>query len=107
MSPLTTLQLVLIAIGVIFQFMAFSALRKASGGRGAHASGEERTAPANFELRRSGNPKRIVSRPSALRSKQAQDYYEMEKMPPGMRPGELPKTAKVAYFDGVKPASMK
>jgi hypothetical protein len=107
MSSLTTLQVVLIALGVVLQFLAFSALRKTSGGRNAHATADQGPTRTNVDLRLSRNPKRAASRPSALRWKQAQDYYEMEKTPPGIRPGELPKTSKVAYFDGVKPAATK
>jgi hypothetical protein len=103
------LAVILIVTGVVFQFVAFSAMRKASGGRGQAAGAEHGANRTNFELRHSRRATEIKasSRPSALQWKQAQDYYEMEKTPPGIRAGELAKTAKVAYFDGVKSGPTK
>lgn len=100
LSPLLVVQLTLIAVGLLFQFVAFSFLRKE--GRSCSESGPRQNAEA-FQLHVS--PRR--SRPSARTSRdRAHDYYEMEKTPPGLRPAELPKTAKVSYFDGSKPPAV-
>ena len=93
-SLLTLVQLALILVGVVFQVVALAWLfRDTSGER---SDGEhDGWGKASFNL---GNRKQKVSRRSRPRNS-VHDYYEMEKTPPGVRPADLRKTARVTYMD--------
>jgi len=97
-SVLTLAQLTLVLLGVIFQVVAMMWLYRDSSGErkdGEHAKWGEDT----IDL---GNRKRskVRSRPRDT----VHDYYEMEKTPPGVRPADLRKTARVTYMDNINVA---
>ena len=95
LSLLTIAQLLLIVLGLVFQAVALSWLfRDTSGERsdGEHDGWGER----KIELRLSRRPIVPVRRRDAVG-----DYYEIEKTPPGVRPADLRKTARVTYMDNV------
>lgn len=93
-SVLTIAQILLVVLGLIFQVVALSWLYRDSSGErsdGEHDSWGER----KFDL---GRRKRQAGRAAPRDS--VRDYYEMEKTPPGVRPADLRKTARVKYMDG-------
>ncbi|HEX4138939.1 MAG TPA: hypothetical protein VHY09_01225 [Candidatus Methylacidiphilales bacterium] len=96
LSALTIAQLLLILVGLIFQVVAMSWLYKDSSGErsdGEHDDWADRK--INLSLRR--RPGRMQQQ----RRDTVHDYYEMEKTPPGVRPADLRKTARVTYMDNV------
>ena len=95
MHVLTIVQLSLIGVGLVFQIIAMSALyRNSSDERsdGEHEEWRER----KVDLGRRSRPKG-----GAMPRHSVHDYYEIEKTPPGVRPGDLRKTARVKYMDNV------
>ena len=93
LSALTIAQLLLVVVGLIFQVVAMSWLfRDTSGERsdGEHDSWGDRKIELGLRRRPVGKaqPRQAVG-----------DYYEMEKTPPGVRPADLRKTARVKYMD--------
>jgi hypothetical protein len=98
LSALTIAQLSLVAVGLIFQAVALRWLfRDTSGERsdGEHDGWGERKIDLGFRRRPAGMVRRAQPRDSV------HDFYEMEKTPPGVRPADLRKTARVTYMDGV------
>ncbi len=92
-SALTIAQMVLIALGLIFQVIALSWLYRDSSGErsdGEHDGWGDRKIELNLRGRRLGH---------APHRDAVHDYYEMEKTPPGIRPADLRKTARVKYMD--------
>jgi hypothetical protein len=87
--------MVLIGIGVLFQIFAFSAFRRERIGPSESKSKRALKRP---EVKTPMNA-REFQRASSLPSRGKKDYYEMEVTPPGVRPSELTKTAKVKYID--------
>ena len=99
LSVLTIAQLVLVVVGLIFQAVALSWLfRDTSGERsdGEHDGWGERKIDLGLRRRPAGMIRRAQPRDAV------HDYYEMEKTPPGVRPADLHKTARVTYMDNVK-----
>jgi hypothetical protein len=93
LSLLTILQISLIILGLIFQAVAMSWLYRDSSSErsdGEHDGWGDRKIDLGFRKRNIG---RGVPRDSV------HDYYEMEKTPPGVRPADLRKTARVKYMD--------
>jgi hypothetical protein len=100
LSPLLTFQLILIGLGLIFQFVAFAALKKDIDHEGCDADDHSHD-HQNFELSGGGRRRR-----GSVRRDSVHDYYKMEYVPPNVRAGDLRKTAKVTFFDdGTKPPS--
>jgi hypothetical protein len=100
LNVLTIAQLSLVAVGLIFQAVALSWLfRDTSGERsdGEHDGWGERKIDLGMRRRPSGRMRRSQPRDAV------HDYYEMEKTPPGVRPADLRKTARVTYMDGGNP----
>jgi hypothetical protein len=98
LSALTIAQLVLITVGLIFQVVALSWLfRDTSAERsdGEHDGWGERKIDLGLRRRPAGLVRRAPSRDAV------HDYYDMEKTPPGVRPADLRKTARVTYMDKV------
>ena len=96
MHVLTIVQLALIALGVAFQAIALSALYRDSSGERSDGEPEpwhERKIDLGLSRRPTGR--------SALPRDSVHDYYEIEKTPPGIRPADLRKTARVKYIDNV------
>ena len=94
-SALTIAQVLLIIFGLLFQVIAMSWLyRDSSSDRsdGQHDGWGERKIDLGLRRRRPGRnlPREAVH-----------DYYEIEKTPPGVRPEDLRKTARVTYMDNV------
>ena len=97
MHLLTIVQLSLIAVGLIFQVVAMMWLYRDS--EHERSDGEHDSWGNNkIDL---GRSKRRIGR--AIPRDSVHDYYEMEKTPPGVRPADLRKTARVKYMDGVTP----
>ncbi len=93
LSLLTLVQLALIFVGVIFQVVAMSWLyRDSSGERSDGEQGSWRDHTINL-----GHRKQKLNRARPRDS--VHDYYEIEKTPPGVRPADLRKTARVTYMD--------
>ncbi|MEJ0001518.1 MAG: hypothetical protein WDO13_21735 [Verrucomicrobiota bacterium] len=88
----------LIGFGVLLEIFALYALCR-------DTQGERRRGPAEHDPH--GDPVDLGYRRRRLRSPQprlnARDFYAIEKTPPGVRPGDLTKTAKVTYVDGFIP----
>jgi hypothetical protein len=96
MHVLTIVQLALIALGLVFQVIAMSALYRDSSGERSdseHEAWHERKIDLGRRPRPAGR--------AALPRDSVHDYYEMEKTPPGVRPADLRKTARVKYMDNV------
>ena len=94
LSALTLARIGLVVIGLVFQAVAMSWLYRDSSGErsdGEHDDWRDH----KFDL---GRQRRKASR--ALPRHTVHDYYEMEKTPPGVRPADLRKTARVTYMDG-------
>jgi hypothetical protein len=97
LSLLTIAQLLLIVVGLVFQVVALTWLfRDSSGERsdGEHDGWGERKIDLGIRRRPTGPIGRSQPRDAVG------DYYEMEKTPPGVRPADLRKTARVKYMDG-------
>jgi hypothetical protein len=94
-SLLTLTQIVLIVIGLIFQVVALTWLYRDTSGE--RSDGEEgNSGGGQIDLgSRKRRPGRSVPRDSV------HDYYEIEKTPPGVRPADLRKTARVTYIDNI------
>ncbi len=98
LSTLTIVQLILVAVGLIFQAIAMSWIYRDSSGErsdGEHDGWGERKIDLGFRRRPAGMVRRAQPRDAV------HDYYEMEKTPPGVRPADLHKTARVTYMDGL------
>ena len=98
-SALTIAQMLLIVVGVIFQVVAMSWLfRDTSGERSEseHDHWGERKIDLGFRR----HPRPAGHRHTQVRDS-VRDYYEMENTPPGVRPADLRKTARVKYMDNV------
>ena len=95
-STLSSVQFILIGIGLLFQVMAVSATRRETSlYRGAaRTQGEEAPEPKSGPATPSPERIALIER---QRSRE-RDYYEMEKTPPGVSPSELLRTAKVTYI---------
>jgi hypothetical protein len=96
LNLLTLAQIGLIVAGLIFQVIAISWLyRDTSGERsdGEHDDWADRKIDLGQRKRKMG---RTVPRDSV------HDYYEIERTPPGVRPADLRKTARVKYMDNVQ-----
>lgn len=98
LSTLTIVQLLLVAVGLIFQVVAMSWIYRDSSGErsdGEHDGWGERKIELGFRRRPAGHLHRSQPRDAV------HDYYEIEKTPPGVRPADLRKTARVTYMDNV------
>ena len=98
LSVLTIAQLSLVVVGLIFQAVALRWLfRDTSGERsdGEHDGWGERKIDLGMRRRPAGRMRRSQPRDAV------HDFYEMEKTPPGVRPADLRKTARVTYMDNV------
>jgi hypothetical protein len=94
LSTLALARIGLIVIGLIFQVIAMSWLYRDSSHERSDAE-EHDWGGHNFDL---GRQRRKAAR--GLPRHTVHDYYEMEKTPPGVRPADLRKTARVIYMDG-------
>ncbi len=98
MSLLSLVQVTLILMGVIFQIIALSWLYRDSSGErndGEHTNRRDQTVSLS-------QPKWPgIEKPARPPSGRVHDYYEIEKTPPGVRPADLLKTARVTYVDNV------
>ena len=98
LSVLTIAQLSLVVVGLIFQVVALRWLFRDSSaerGDGQHDSWGERKIDLGLRRRPGGLVRRAQPRDAV------HDFYDMEKTPPGVRPADLRKTARVTYMDGV------
>jgi hypothetical protein len=96
LSVLTIIQLTLVGLGLIFQIIAMTALYRETPKERSdrkHDSWGENNVDLGQRARRPGRP---ISRDAV------HDYYEMDRTPPGVRPADLRKTARVKYVDDVK-----
>jgi hypothetical protein len=93
LSPVLTFQLILIGLGLIFQFIAFTALKKDVDHEGNEAADHSHD-HENFDLGAAGRQRRRSARRDSVH-----DYYKMDYVPPNVRAGDLRKTAKVTFFD--------
>jgi hypothetical protein len=94
-SILTLAQIGLILVGLVFQVVAMSWLYRDSSHErsdGERGGWGERKIDLGHGKHRAG---RTLPRDSV------HDYYEIEKTPPGVRPADLRKTARVKYMDKV------
>jgi hypothetical protein len=99
LSLLTITQLVLIVVGLIFQVVALTWLfRDTSGERsdGEHDAWGDRKFEISLRRRPAGHGHHQHHGPSR---EPVRDYYDIEKTPPGVRPADLRKTARVTYMD--------
>jgi hypothetical protein len=99
LSLLTIAQLVLIVVGLIFQVVALSWLfRDSSGERsdGEHDGWGDRKFEISLRRRPAGHGHHHHHGPPRG---EVRDYYDIEKTPPGVRPADLRKTARVIYMD--------
>jgi len=96
LSVLTITQLLLIVIGLIFQVVALTWLFRDSS---SERSDGEHDDWAERKIELGGRRRRHIGR--AQPRDQVRDYYEIEKTPPGVRPADLRKTARVKYMDNV------
>jgi len=97
LSVLTIAQILLVILGLLFQVVAMSWLYRDSSGErsdGEHDSWGERKFDLGGKRRRPAHLRRRSEPRDAVH-----DYYEMEKTPPGVRPADLRKTARVTYMD--------
>jgi hypothetical protein len=98
MNVVICAQLLLIGLGVVLQLAARMAWRDEFVG----VPRERKLRARTTEPTPQAKSRRLSStqvRPSA----REKDYYEMERTPQGVRPGDLAKTAKVKYVDGAQP----
>ncbi len=97
-NVLLYVQVALVTIGVTFQIIAMTAHRRnASYGGGSHDEPRESWQEKKAEMAR-----RRMASPRVLPTRKSHDYYEMENTPPGVRPADLRKTARVKYVDDFK-----
>ncbi len=99
LSVPTIAQIILVVLGLLFQVVALSWLYRDSSGErsdGEHDSWGERKFDLGMRRRR---PAGLIRR--AQPRDQVHDYYDMEKTPPGVRPADLHKTARVTYMDNM------
>lgn len=100
-SSIIHVQIVLIGLGICFQFMAFSSHR---GARPVYPQGHDEMEEKKPEtkkpvFRKNTEPK--SARRSSKPHQPVRDYYDVENPQPGVAPGLLVRTAKVSYFNGV------
>ena len=93
-NVLTLAQIGLVVAGLIFQAVAMSWLYRDSSHERSDAE-PSGWGDTKIDL---GRRKRAPGR-SAVPRDSVHDYYEMEKTPPGVRPADLRKTARVKYMD--------
>jgi hypothetical protein len=95
--PLVEAQILLIGLGILFQFMAISAKRRE---RSVYPQGHDEVEEKVDEPQVKNAVPKPARRSPAPRPT-TRDYYDMENPEPGVRPGELLRTAKVSYFNDV------
>ena len=101
-SSVHGLQFILIGIGLLFQVLAVSALRREtspSSYLGHEPATEDETPKAQPSQSHPTREKIVLPEPQQQRpQRRERDYYEMEKTPPGVPAAELVRTARVTYI---------
>jgi len=88
-------QILLIGVGAVVEALAVFAMR---GG----ASRTNQLDSKSVEPEESGPKPELIAPVPSGPPERCKDYYEMEEVPEGVRPGELLKTAKVWYIQSFR-----
>ena len=97
-SSISGLQFILIGLGLLFQVVAVSALRREASSHRGHVPATEDEETPKVQATPSHTPaQEKIALPTLQQSRQ-RDYYEMEKTPTGVPAAELLRTARVTYF---------
>ena len=100
-SSISGLQFILIGIGLLFQVVAVSALRRETSIYRGHvpATEDDETPEVRPSQSHPTREKIVLPEPQQQRpQRRERDYYEMEKTPPGVPAAELVRTARVTYI---------
>jgi len=99
-SSISGLQFILIGIGLLFQVVAVSALRRETSIYRGHvpATEDDETPEVRPSQSHPTREKIVLPQPQQPPQSRKRDYYEMEKTPPGVPAAELVRTARVTYI---------